>query len=279
MNSTYQLLFRINFYHTFFTNGKLTNVQLRPDSLTENIFKNYDLILRREANGIAIFYAEHFADDHRTREQVLADNLLFNFKLSCTDDNIYNYTDHMPRVIGENLLFFKYPFSFKPLQTGLMHSKEGVSELDLKNNLMLEQPYFSKPFGHIEITADQQIPVDLKIQFFAPSLFWRYVIHKSYLLEFEGLAIANKNKSIFFSGPQNIQLPNGKPAVAFISPTPMQYKEHPEINWQLLEQYTQGSNSGRVIIPILPVPKTNQVSFLGKQYSIDNTHRILEIFI
>jgi hypothetical protein len=279
MNPTYQLLFRINFYHTFFTNGKLTNVQLRPDSLTENIFKNYDLILRKEVNGIAIFYAESFADEHRTREQVLADNLLLNFKLSCNDDNIFNYTDHMPRVIEENLLFFKYPFSFKSAQPGLMHSKDCVSEIDLKNNLTLEQPYFSKPFGHVQITTDQQIPEDLKIQFFAPSLFWRYIIYKSHLLEFEGLAIANKNKSIFFTGPQSIQLPNGNAAVAFTSPTAMPYKEHPDVNWQLLEQYKQGSNSGRVIIPILPVPKTNQVSFLGKQYAIENTSRVLEIFI
>ena len=67
MNSAYQLLFRINFYHTFFTNGKFTNVQLRPDSLTENIFKNYDLILRKEVNGIAIFFAEQFADSPRSR--------------------------------------------------------------------------------------------------------------------------------------------------------------------------------------------------------------------
>ena len=59
MNSTYQLLFRINFYHSYFTNGNFTNFQLKPDQLTENIFKNYDLILRREVNGIAIFFAEH----------------------------------------------------------------------------------------------------------------------------------------------------------------------------------------------------------------------------
>ena len=76
----------------------------------------------------------------------------------------------MPSVIEDNLLYFKYPFSFTPSQNGLMHSKECVTELDLKNNLTLQQPYFSKPFGHIDIITDENIPTDLKIQFFSPSL-------------------------------------------------------------------------------------------------------------
>jgi len=279
MNSTYQLLFRINFYHSYFTNGKFTNFQLKPDQLTENIFKNYDLILRREVNGIAIFFAEQFADNTRSRDQILSDNLFLNFKISLGDANFFNYTDYMPSVIEDNLFYFKYPFSFTPSQIGLMHSQACVTETDLKNNLTLDQPYFSKPFGHIEITTDVNIPTDLKIQFFSPSLFWRYIIYKSHLLEFEGLAVANKNKSIFFSGPQTIVLPNGNSAIAFTSPTTIQYKEHPEVNWQLLEQYKQGESLGRVVMPSLPVPKNNQVSFLGKEYSIENQKRVLEIFI
>ena len=279
MSSTYLLLFRINFFHTYFTNGKFTNIQLKPDQLTENIFKNYDLILRNEVNGIAIFFAEQFADERRTREQILSDHLLFNFKLTCGDANFFNYTDYMPSVIEENLFYFKYPFSFTSLQKGSMHSKECVTELDLKNNLTLQQPYFSKPFGHIDITTDENIPTDLKIQFFSPSLYWRYIIYKPHLLEFEGLAIANKNKSIFFKGPQSIFLPNGNPAVVFTSPTVIQYKEHPEVNWQLLEQYKQGESLGRVIMPSLPVPKNNLVSFLGKEYVLENQNRVLEIFI
>jgi hypothetical protein len=279
MNSTYQLLFRINFYHSYFTNGKFTNFQVKPDQLTENIFKNYDLILRREVNGIAIFFAEQFADNARSRDQILSDNLVLNFKISLSDANFFNYTDFMPSVIEDNLFHFKYPFSFTFQQLGLMHSEACATEKDLKNNLTLEHPYFSKPFGHIEITTDVNIPTDLKIQFFSPSLFWRYIIYKSHLLEFEGLAVANKNKSIFFSGPQTIILPNGNSAIAFTSPTAFQYKEHPEVNWQLLEQYKQGESLGRVVMPSLPVPKNNQVSFLGKEYNIENQMRVLEIFI
>ena len=113
----------------------------------------------------------------------------------------------------------------------------------------------------------------------SPSLYWRYIIYKPHLLEFEGLAIANKNKSIFFKGPQSIFLPNGNPAVVFTSPTVIQYKEHPEVNWQLLEQYKQGESLGRVIMPSLPVPKNNLVSFLGKEYVLENQNRVLEIFI
>ena len=107
MNSTYQLLFRINFYHSYFTNGNFTNFQLKPDQLTDNIFKNYDLILRREVNGIAIFFAEHFADNIRTREEILSDNLVLNFKITLNDANFFNYTDYMPSVIEENLFYFK----------------------------------------------------------------------------------------------------------------------------------------------------------------------------
>jgi len=279
MSSTYQLLFRVNFFHSYYTNGKLTNVQLKPDLSTENIFKNYDLILRKEANGMAIFFAEQFADNTRTREQILADKLVLNFKLNLSDPNFFNYTDYMPAVIEENLFYFKYPFSFTSNQVGLMHSQACVTENDLKNNSSLEQPYFSKPFGHIEITTDEAIPADLKIQFYSPSLFWRYVIYQSHLLEFEGLAVASKNKSVFFNGPQSIVLPNGNPAIAFTSPTVIEYKEHPEMNWQLLEQYKLGESNGRVVMPNLPVPKTNQISYLGKEYILENQKRVLEIFI
>ena len=110
-------------------------------------------------------------------------------------------------------------------------------------------------------------------------MYWRYVIYKPHLLEFEGLAIANKNKSIFFTGPTNIILPNGIAAIAFTSPTAMQYKEHPDVNWQLLEQYREGESMGRVIMPSLPVPKNNLISNLGKQYAVENEKRVLEIFI
>jgi hypothetical protein len=91
MSSTYQLLFRINFFHTYFTNGKFTAIQLKPDQSTQNIFKNYDLILRNEANGVGVFFAEQFADERRTREQILSDQLVFTFKLNSFITNVNSF--------------------------------------------------------------------------------------------------------------------------------------------------------------------------------------------
>ena len=279
MNPSYQLLFRINFFHTYFQNGELRNLQVKADSLSERVFINYDLIFRKEVNGIGIYYAEQFADRGRTRNEILAENLQFNFKLSCNDENILNYTDDVPLIIKDSLFYFEYPLIAKNAESGLLHSNMYANKNDLKSNVQLEQPYFSKPFGHIKINIDQQIPTDLTVRFKAPELYWRYVIHAAHLMEFEGLAVANKNKTIFFSGPQSIQLPNGKIAIAFTSPAAIVFKEIPDITWQLLVQFKLGENLGRVMMPNLPVPKNNQVSFLGKQYAMENEKRVLEIFI
>ena len=176
-------------------------------------------------------------------------------------------------------MYFEYPLGLDTAEIGSLHPNIYANQNDLRSNSQLEQPYFSKPFGHIRINVDQQIPTDLTVRFKAPELYWRYVIHSAHLMEFEGLAVANKNKTIFFNGPQSIQLPNGKSAIAFTSPTAILFKEIPDITWQLLVQFKLGENLGRVMMPNLPVPKNNQVSFLGKQYAMENEKRVLEIFI
>lgn len=279
MGSNDDILFRINFLHTFFNDGKFKNFTVTPDALTKQNFLNQGLVFKSAIDGFTIYFLRHHMGNLRIREDLLRDNIQFNFKINCSDQYLLNYTDEMPLDIESGIFFFTYPISGDADQTGLLHRNEYVGASDLIDNSQFEVPYFSKPFGHIRITADEGLPQKLKIQFNSPTLYWRYIIRTTELMDYKGLAISNKKKTIFFIGPQSIILPNGENAFAFTSPSPLIFEEIPEMVWQLLEQYEEGRDSERVIISALPIPQKQHISYLGKELSDFSANRILEIFV
>jgi hypothetical protein len=99
------------------------------------------------------------------------------------------------------------------------------------------------------------------------------------LLDYNGLAIINKSKNILFSGPFPLILPNGDPALSFISPTAIPQKELSELNLQLMEQFNVESNSGKTIIPNLPHPNHKSISFIGADNNVEGQKRVLDIII
>ena len=274
MNSNYEKLFTVHFKHEYFTNDVLASIAIKPTNETIKLIRDYELVLRNHKGSFSIHYPTVFASETNTRDKILADQLNFNFTLECNDPYLLNYTSNLPNRI-ENLMFnFQYPNVSK----NKLHQKDFVSETDLVDFRSFEIPYFAKPFGHLKIVLDKNMPLENYIKFAAPSLYWRYIIKSPYLLDYSDLAIMNKLKNIIFDGPYPANLPNGEAALTFVSPSTIPQKELSDLNWQLVEQYNE-KNSGRVVLPNLPHPNHKMVSFIGDDYKIEGQKRVLDIII
>ena len=277
MSLNFELLFQVFFKHEFFNSGNLETITVSPSAATKKIFKDYDLIFRCKKDSFSIFYANIFAFENITREELLAQKLEFNFTIQCNDSNVFGYTGNLPKELENKMLLFQYPnTSLKP---EILHQNEYVSDKDFIDFRYFEFSYFSRPFGHLKIVLDSEMPTDNFIQFASQSLYWRYVIRTPHLLVYENLMIANKTKTIFFEGPSSIILPNGDVAISFVSPEPISQKQTQDLKWQLLEQFQIEKKSGKILLPTLPQPNHNSISFLGDKNKIKGDIRILDIII
>lgn len=277
MSLNFELLFQVYFKHEFFNSGNLETITVSPTSATQKTFKDYDLIFRSKKNCFSIYFANTFAFEHITRDKILSENLEFNFTLQCNDSKVFGYTGNLPNELENKMLFFQYPNFFNKPE--ILHQKEYVSEQDFIDYRSFEISYFARPFGHLKIVLDAQMPMDNFIQFTSQSLYWRYIIRTPHLLVYENLMITNKAKNVFFDGPYSIFLPNGESAISFISPEPISQKQTQELKWQLIEQYHVEKNTGKILLPSLPQPNHNSISFLGDQNKIKGNQRILDIII
>jgi len=273
MNSNYELLFSVHFKHDFFVNGILNRLELKATNETLKIIRDYELVIKKNNGTFSIHFPTVFASSPNTRNNILSDKLKLHFTIHCNDPYFMNYTSNLPNDIENKMFLFQY------LNNNKLHEKEIVSENDLIDYRNFEIPYFAKPFGHLKIALDEKLPLDNYIIFTAPSLYWRYIIRSPHLLDYSALAITNKNKNIVFDGPYPVTLPNGDPALAFVSPNVIPQKELSELNWQLIENYDTKTNSGRTIMPNLPHPNHKSISFIGDDYKIEGQKRILDIII
>ena len=273
MNSNYELLFSVHFKHNFFVNGILNHLELKATNDTLKIIRDYELFIKKNNGSFSIHFPNLFASSPNTRNNILSDKLKLHFTIHCNDPYFMNYTDNLPNDIENKMFLFQY------LNNNKLHEKDTVSEIDLIDFRDFEIPYFAKPFGHLKIVLHEKFPIDNYIIFSAPSLYWRYIIRSPHLLDYSDLAVTNKNKNIVFDGPYPVTLPNGDPALSFISPNLIPQKELSELNWQLIEHYEAETNGGRTIIPNLPHPNHKSISFIGEHYKIEGQKRVLDIII
>ena len=252
MSNQYESLFNIYFKHDFFKSGSVDAIIIKPTQETIKLFRDHELVIKYKSDSFSIYFPTSFASEKNTRNKVLAETLQFDFTLECKDNYFINYTDLLGNQIENMMFLFEYPKDVNKLK--YFHSDSFVSNKELFDYRKFETSYFSKPFGHLKIITDLNLPLDNIIQFTSPKFYWRYIIRTPYLLEYKNLAITNKNKTEFFEGPTKIVLPNGEPALAFISPFELKQMEFYELHYQILEEYDKESNNGKVLMPSLPHP-------------------------
>ena len=272
MNSSYEPLFIIHFKHDYFVSEVFAHIDVKPTNETLKIIRDYDLVIRKNTGSFSIHFPTIFASSPNSRIKILSDKLNFHFTLQCTDASFMNYTGNLPKDIENKMFLFQYA-------NNKLHTNDRVSENDLVDFRQFEIPYFSKPFGHLKIQLDENLPIENFIKFSAQSLYWRYIIRSPHLMDYSGLAITNKNRNIQFDGPYPVTLPNGDPALSFVSPNIIPQKELTQLTWQLVEQFNTDNNSGKTIIPNLQHPNHKTISFIGSEYNIEGQKRVLDIII
>jgi hypothetical protein len=275
MSSNYAPLFTVNFKHDFFSNGIFAHLDIKPTNETLKIIRDYELVIRKNIGSFSIHYPTVFASSPNTRTNLLSDKLNLHFTLLCNDSSFMNYTSNLPNDIENKMFLFQYPLN----KGSNLHVNQLVTEIDMIDFRDFEIPYFAKPFGHLKIVLDQDLPIENFIKFAAPSLYWRYIIRSPHLLDYSGLAITNKNRNIQFDGPYPVTLPNGDPALSFVSPNIIPQKELTQLTWQLVEQFNTDGNGGKTIIPNLQHPNHKTISFIGTDYNIEGQKRVLDIII
>ena len=275
MSSNYEPLFTVDFKHDFFVNGIFAFLEVKPTSETLKIIRDYELVIKKKPGSFSIHFPTFFAGSPNSRNKIISDKLNLHFTLGCTDEHFMNYTNNLPNDIQNKMFLFQNVNR----KNNYLHTSDFVTENDLIDFRDFEIAYFAKPFGHLKIVLNQNLPIENIIKFESPSLYWRYIIRSPHLLDYSGLAITNKNKNILFDGPYPVTLPNGDPALSFVSPNVIQQKELCQLTWQLFEQFNAETNSGKTIIPNLQHPNHKTISFIGAEYNIEGQKRVLDIII
>jgi hypothetical protein len=233
MFQKYKNLFSVFFKHNYFTDGRFTGFKVAPAAESVDLMRRYGLGYKPFADGFMIFYESPFAGTIRNRDTILKENLNLGFRIGLSDLSLYNYTDELPRGnILNRIFFFSNHLGAKnnETQNRLLHHDEFVSGKDsvplttipLADGPAFNQLYFEKPFGHIQIECNNDLPEKLFISFNQRHTYWRYVLANPMWQgpEFKELSIIDKTGLHHFNGPDWVQLPgtnDNAPVMAFTS--------------------------------------------------------------
>jgi hypothetical protein len=104
------------------------------------------------------------------------------------------------------------------------------------------------------VNADGTIAAkEYEVHFGSRKTYWNYFLTGSSLSRYQSLAITDTKRDVFFTGPQEKKLFNGKEGLLFTSPEPLYLKEESENSFQLRRNCTQGGNAGFPVIERLPM--------------------------
>lgn len=93
MMGTYRILFRVNIWHSYFTNGKCTSFTILPDEATRRLIKKYGLIFRQTDLGIVVLAASQKGANEPVLSDKINTDFQFNFFLSFTNPYLFNITE------------------------------------------------------------------------------------------------------------------------------------------------------------------------------------------
>ncbi|WP_448699252.1 hypothetical protein ACFGVR_19985 [Mucilaginibacter sp. AW1-3] len=272
MLSVFNTLTKVNFNHSYFADGVFNALAVNVSDDTFRQMNNYGLFVKPFKGGFHILYDENFGGLARTREGVLAENLILQFTLILKDNLFFNYTADVPEQPAKSVYYFSN--KQKP-EGGLLHAGDFVSIADVLAVADLKQQFFVKPFAIIELQITPDLQTECAIKFQSRSTFWRYILMSNHLQQLNSPAIIDSDSSSAFGEPLTVSLPGNKEAKAFVSGNQMQLSQYPAKTFQLAENYQEGSSKYKVVIRALPQPDISTISKISNH----NTTNFSDIFI
>jgi hypothetical protein len=269
MNFKYDILFSVNFRHSYFKGEKFNGLTAVPSGETTVLMRRHGLIFKSFADHFTLMYDAEFAGSPRSREEVLQDDIMLSFRLNLNDLALYNYTGGLPTAINNSFFYFSNASADGSFKTINLHEDPFANTKDFIELSATDEQYFSKPFGHLDIVFHPGLEKNMEVRFAAKAVHWQYILVSEHMKELNAPAVFNKSTKQIFTGPETIQLPDDRTGIAFISEEPILLNSEPNRLFQLVENYESGSDKYKIIMDVLPNPDINIIS---QNFSTQNTN-------
>mgnify|MGYP003632616460 CR=1 FL=1 len=207
-NQTYQLLFQIGLFHTYFENGFAENaMDLLIGNHTKTLFEKYGLIMQNKEGVFSLYHShEGSLTDYLNEIEVATNGNFFEFKMVVKDDSFFGYTE----------LLVDKQFTY-------LYESDNYRNSEILEDVILEPTEIPADthFGEIRIyfkdivTSVLEVP-RFDIQFNARATRWDYYIINTRDMNLETLSIET-NEDFQFLGPEQVTIANGQGALKLTS--------------------------------------------------------------
>jgi hypothetical protein len=130
----YKPMFNISMEHTYFSDGKLTGVELVPTAESAKIMSNANLVLRKRQDGVTVFFDNDYIDALRLYAEDETDPLRLNFECEIDNSNFQNFTAASAFAANKTLFFDSKATDGAIFGKKYLHLDDHVSEIDLAEN-------------------------------------------------------------------------------------------------------------------------------------------------
>ena len=291
MESQFLPLAQIEFGHGYFTDGHCTRLSVRPTDATLRTMTNHGLWWKARPGGLTLFYDARYGVDPRALRQrtaVLDPRVALRFLLRLEDPYFYNYTAAPAPMPGRQLLcFFNRPGSPLLTANAQVSAADIVSAKRIPRCSPADRP-FEIPFAILGLRLHPGLQDLYRLEFQPRSAQWQYILAGDQLQDLQNPAVIMTNGSTrkIFNAPAAVQLANGRTAMAFLSPDPIDCSERPAGTYMLVEDFDRSTGNHKVVLPNLPMPDMRMISRgVAKGKSGDagaagaNVNQYTEIFI
>lgn len=232
-NQTYQPLFQIGVFHTYFESGTAENsLQLTTSDTTSTLFNTYGFRIHREKGIFTVFgsYEGAFLD-LLNEITATSDINYFDFNLDSNDPTFYGYTE-LP--VNEKNTY--------------LYDSDSNSNLETPEGIILTptQIPFTTHFGNVRIYFEdiieslQEVP-SFNIQFKARATRWDYFFINTSNLDLQAPSIET-NDDFGFEGPEQVTISNGQTALKFTSGNRLLFlREAPKYKFSLVVTLQDGN--------------------------------------
>jgi len=254
----YDILTAVFYRHSFFPGHGYEGISLRVPAHTAQSLLQHGLILKPQQHGFLLLYDSMPAGRSRAREALLKDKISLDFDLVLNDELFYNYTQVAVSALAGSLFYFSN-VQQRAVQAAL-HKEEQVTAQDLRPLAELQESFFVKPFGRLELLLDEQLLPAYHISFSAKATRWCYFLMGKDLQELSNPAVIGTNGNGHFDMPVMISLPGNENVPVLISRNALPLAKEPAHTFQLVDYSTLDATRYKVVIAALPAPEIGRVS-------------------
>lgn len=269
----YKRLFEINAHHSFFADNVCRRLEWVPTATTRQTMANLGILARSDAGGMTFYYdTERRQALELFAAQAGPDPEGFFFKVYTRDPYFMNYTD-LPESDKEKLFYVdtrqavaEASGDFRLHRQAHLPDLERVSFSSLwESGLLTRQDRGTPPICviHVRPVGEDSSPMDAKgnvhaktyrLSFDQRRTYWKYCVLGP--LAGKAVWVQDTNGKWTFDQTEPPALDGNRPALAFISNSPIPLRQIPDVNFQLKHH---AADVDKVMINKLPVAPVNML--------------------